>query len=183
MGPLTYADYAAMPDDGRRYELIDGELIMTPAPGTGHQWVVACLFDRLRAHVRERDIGVVLDSPLDVILSEKNTIQPDLVYVDRARCNLLRKRGIDRLKLDVLKVSHHASQNNLSKDLLALLDCRRYCISTNGDYFCHPDREAVGRIVKYGGDRLSNVRRAFRLSRRKLLGQLRDQPCRYPQRL
>ena len=95
MGPLTYADYAAMPDDGRRYELIDGELIMTPAPGTGHQWVVACLFDRLRAHVRERDIGVVLDSPLDVILSEKNTIQPDLVYVDRARCNLLRKRGID----------------------------------------------------------------------------------------
>jgi len=64
---------------------------------------------------------------------------------------LLRKRGVDRLKLDALKVSHHASQNNLSKDLLALIDCRRYCISTNGDYFCHPDREAIGRIIKYGG--------------------------------
>jgi len=66
---------------------------------------------------------------------------------------LLRKRGIDRLKLDALKVSHHASQNNLSKDLLALIDCKRYCISTNGDYFCHPDREAIGRIIKYGGAR------------------------------
>ena len=66
---------------------------------------------------------------------------------------LLRQRGVDRLKLDALKVSHHASQNNLSKEFLALIDCRRYCISTNGDYFCHPDREAIGRIVKYGGER------------------------------
>ena len=66
---------------------------------------------------------------------------------------LLRKRGVDRLTLAALKVSHHASQNNLSKDLLALIDCKRYCISTNGDYFCHPDREAIGRIIKYGGAR------------------------------
>ena len=66
---------------------------------------------------------------------------------------LLHQRGVARLKLDALKVSHHASQNNLSKEFLALLDCRRYCISTNGDYFCHPDREAIGRIIKYGGER------------------------------
>ena len=66
---------------------------------------------------------------------------------------LLRQRGIDRLKLDALKVSHHASQNNLSKEFLALVDCKRYCVSTNGDYFCHPDREAIGRIIKYGGER------------------------------
>lgn len=66
---------------------------------------------------------------------------------------LLRERGVDRLKLDALKVSHHASQNNLSKELLALIDCKRYCISTNGDYFCHPDREAIGRVIKYGGKR------------------------------
>ena len=66
---------------------------------------------------------------------------------------LLRERNVDRLKLDALKVSHHASRNNLSKELLALLDCKRYCISTNGDYFCHPDREAIGRILKYGGER------------------------------
>ncbi len=66
---------------------------------------------------------------------------------------LLRQRGVPRLKLDALKVSHHASQNNLSTEFLALLDCKRYCVSTNGDYFCHPDREAIGRIIKYGGER------------------------------
>jgi hypothetical protein len=66
---------------------------------------------------------------------------------------LLKQRGADRLKIDAFKVSHHASQNNLNIELLKLLDCRHYLISTNGDYFKHPDREAVGRIIKYGGDR------------------------------
>jgi hypothetical protein len=66
---------------------------------------------------------------------------------------LLKQRGADRLKIDAFKVSHHGSQNNLNIELLKLLDCRHYLISTNGDYFKHPDREAVGRIIKYGGDR------------------------------
>ena len=69
--------------------------------------------------------------------------------------SLLKKRGADRLKLDAFKVSHHASQNNLSTELLELLDCSRYLVSTNGEHFCHPDREAVARIIKYGGDRPS----------------------------
>ena len=58
-----------------------------------------------------------------------------------------------RLKLDAFKVPHHASQNNLSAELLQLLDCRQYLVSTSGDYFSHPDREAIARIIKYGGDR------------------------------
>jgi hypothetical protein len=66
---------------------------------------------------------------------------------------LLRQRGVERLKLDAFKVAHHASQNNLSSDLLALIDCKTYCISSNGDHFCHPDREAIARIIKHGGDR------------------------------
>lgn len=75
---------------------------------------------------------------------------PVLVASIRA---LLEKRGIAKLKLDAYKVPHHASQNNLSSDLLRLIDCKRYCVSTNGDYFHHPDREAIGRIIKYGGAR------------------------------
>jgi hypothetical protein len=66
---------------------------------------------------------------------------------------LLERRRIPRLKLDLFKVSHHGSQNNLSKELLNLIDCSRYLISTNGDHFYHPDRQAIARILKYGGDR------------------------------
>jgi len=63
---------------------------------------------------------------------------------------LLRSRKQKRLKLDAFKVSHHASQNNVSTDLISLLDCSRYLISTNGDHFYHPDREAIARIIKHG---------------------------------
>jgi hypothetical protein len=73
---------------------------------------------------------------------------PVLVEAIRA---LLRQRGTDRLKLDAFKVSHHASQNNVSTELIQLLDCRRYLVSTNGSHFCHPDRQAIARILKYGG--------------------------------
>jgi beta-lactamase superfamily II metal-dependent hydrolase len=58
-----------------------------------------------------------------------------------------------RLRLDALKVSHHGSRKNLSKDLLDLIDCPRYLISTNGDRHDHPDPVAMARILKYGGDR------------------------------
>jgi hypothetical protein len=64
---------------------------------------------------------------------------------------LLRTRGAQRLKLDAFKVSHHASQYNVSSELIQLLDCRRYLVSTNGEHFSHPDRQAIARIIKYGG--------------------------------
>ena len=55
-----------------------------------------------------------------------------------------------RLKIDALKVSHHGSKNNISKDLLDLINCPNYLFSTNGQQFKHPDQEAVARVIKYG---------------------------------
>jgi beta-lactamase superfamily II metal-dependent hydrolase len=66
---------------------------------------------------------------------------------------LLSQRGAERLKVDVFKVSHHASQNNVSAELVQLLDCPRYIISTDGNHFSHPDRQAIARLIKYGGER------------------------------
>jgi beta-lactamase superfamily II metal-dependent hydrolase len=66
---------------------------------------------------------------------------------------LLQQRGETRLKIDAFKVSHHASQRNISTELIELLDCRRYLVSTNGDHFSHPDRQAIARIIKSGGPR------------------------------
>jgi hypothetical protein len=65
---------------------------------------------------------------------------------------LLAGRGAGRLALDLVKVPHHGSRNNVSKALLDRLDCRHYLVSTNGDRYKHPDREAIARIVRYGGD-------------------------------
>lgn len=68
---------------------------------------------------------------------------------------LLRQRHVERLKLAAFKVAHHGSQNNLDVELLKLIDCPLYLLSSNGDHFCHPDRQAIARIIKYGGNRPS----------------------------
>jgi hypothetical protein len=77
---------------------------------------------------------------------------------------LLAQRGIARLRLDAFKLAHHGSKNNLSAELMNLLDCPRYLLSSNGDHFCHPDRQAVARVIKHGGIRPSlgfNYRSGF----------------------
>lgn len=66
---------------------------------------------------------------------------------------LLEQQGRDRLALSAFKLPHHGSQFNVSPALLARIDCKRYLVSTNGDYFYHPDREAVARVIKHGGAR------------------------------
>ncbi len=57
-----------------------------------------------------------------------------------------------RLRLDAFKLPHHGSKANLSRELLELIDCPNYLVSTNGAYFHHPDAEAMARIIRYGGE-------------------------------
>ena len=82
---LTYREYAALPSDGRRYELHEGELSVTPAPSPQHQIISLNLVRILDAHVEAKGSGRVLYAPLDVILSEATIVQPDIVYLDRGR--------------------------------------------------------------------------------------------------
>ena len=60
--------------------------------------------------------------------------------------------GEPRVRLDAFKVAHHGSGNNITHELLELVDCPRYLISTNGSYFGHPDQAAMARIILHGGD-------------------------------
>ena len=56
-----------------------------------------------------------------------------------------------RLALDAFKLPHHGSSGNVSQELLELIECPRYLISTNGSYFQHPTAEAIARVLKFGG--------------------------------
>ncbi|PWB50731.1 MAG: hypothetical protein C3F06_11740 [Candidatus Methanoperedenaceae archaeon] len=64
---------------------------------------------------------------------------------------LLAHRGEEKLLVDAIKLPHHGSRNNVSRELIELLQCSRYLVSTNGNIFEHPDAEAIARIIKYGG--------------------------------
>lgn len=79
---FTRADLEGMPDDGRRYELIDGSLIVTPAPRIGHQRAVGDLYVLLRAHCPP-DLEVIL-APFDVALATDTIVQPDLLVARRS---------------------------------------------------------------------------------------------------
>jgi Uma2 family endonuclease len=101
---LTYEDYAALPADGHRHEIHEGELSLTPAPGTRHQEVKANLFDVLRHHVKERGLGKLFDAPTDCILSETTIVQPDILFVDTARLPFISERGIEGVPTHVVEV-------------------------------------------------------------------------------
>jgi Uma2 family endonuclease len=81
-GPFTRADLDAMPDDGRRYELVDGALLVTPAPGSRHQGMVVELIALLHSacppNLR------VFTAPYDVTLAEDTVVQPDVLVTRRA---------------------------------------------------------------------------------------------------
>jgi Uma2 family endonuclease len=80
---LTYEDYLHFPEDGRRHELIEGDHHVTPAPNAKHQSVVANLQRRLGTFVHENELGWFVGAPFDVILSEIDVVQPDLLFVAR----------------------------------------------------------------------------------------------------
>ena len=92
---LTYRDYAALPDDGQRYQILDGELFVTPAPGTRHQLILLRLVSQLHAHVTTYGVGLVLPAPVDVILADTSIVQPDIVFVAADRQSLVSARGIE----------------------------------------------------------------------------------------
>lgn len=68
----------ALPDDGNRYELVDGELLVTPPPTPRHQRAVAGLLERLQPYVRRNRLGVLFFSPADIELEPGEVMQPDL---------------------------------------------------------------------------------------------------------
>jgi len=86
---LTYADYAALPDDGHRYQLLEGELVMTPSPNRWHQELSAQLLTALVNHAQKHDLGRVFAAPLDVTLDDRNVVQPDILFVSNERSGIL----------------------------------------------------------------------------------------------
>ena len=78
---LTYHDYRLLPDDGKRYEVIEGDLYMTPAPVTRHQIIVGRLIHCLLSYLETHPVGTVLSAPCDVVLSDSDIVQPDVLYV------------------------------------------------------------------------------------------------------
>lgn len=82
------------PDDGNRYEVIDGELYVSPPPVREHQHASSELHGTIWSYLRDNPIGRVYHAPFGVILSGLNGVQPDLVYVSNERRAILTDQGV-----------------------------------------------------------------------------------------
>lgn len=90
-----------MPEMMQRYEIIDGELRMSPSPVPFHQWIIANLFEALRRFVREQQLGVVLFAPLDVVIRRAplRTRQPDLLFLSAARTGITGSQQLEGMPI------------------------------------------------------------------------------------
>ncbi len=127
---LTYEDYCNTPDD-ERYELLDGDLFMTPAPRVSHQKAVIKLGARLYYFVEERELGVVLSSPCDVVLSDTDVVQPDLLFVSNERAHIMTEenfQGAPDLVVEVLSPSTADRDLTVKRALYAKHGVKEYWI-------------------------------------------------------
>lgn len=91
---FTYDDYLLFPDDGKRHEVIDGEHYMTPSPSERHQRIAINLSGTLWQYLTARPIGRAYAAPFDVVLSQTDVVQPDLLFVASARMSILTARNV-----------------------------------------------------------------------------------------
>ena len=104
---LTYDDYLRAPE-GLRYELLEGELRMTPSPNAQHQTVLKRLGIILVEQLEKRGLGEVFLTPFDVVLSEHNVVQPDILFIAKDRLGIVCKanvQGAPDLVIEVLSES------------------------------------------------------------------------------
>jgi Uma2 family endonuclease len=126
---VSFADLERWPEDGRRYELYDGEVYEVPSPLPLHQIASARLHLALSEYVREHG-GLVLYAPLDIVLTEYDVVQPDLLLFTRERQHLVNPHKVTRvqpdLAIEILSPSAASNDRGRKMQLLARHGVREF---------------------------------------------------------
>lgn len=93
-GDWTYEAYAALPDDGCRYEIVQGVLMMTPAPETAHQGIIGEIYRYLCSQIVDTKRGLVLTAPVDVVFAEDTQTQPDVLVLLKEHLERLQEKRV-----------------------------------------------------------------------------------------
>ena len=124
---LTFEAWLALPETRQRYEIVDGVLMMPPGPTPDHQWISRIIFRRLDDFVEERNLGVVLYAPLDLLIqrSPLRTRQPDILYLSAERTGISGRaglRGMQYLEVPPDLVVEVLSPSNSRRDVAGKLE-------------------------------------------------------------
>lgn len=145
-GSLTYADLATFPDDGMRRELLDGELLVSAAPYLRNQEVLGRLHIAFGMHVGAHGGGKVYMAPADVVLSDINVLEPDLLFVADAQRDILTPKNVQGAPALVVEVVSESRVDRVRKrDIYARFGVPEYWV-------VDPDADRV-EIYRLIGDR------------------------------
>src|SRR5690348_7957847 len=110
-GHWTYADWEMLPDDGNRYEIIDGVLYMTTAPSNFHQWIIQKLYRYIGVPMEDQELGFAFAAPIGLLMPGCDPVQPDFVIVLKDNATIInngRIRGIPNVIVEVQSPSNAA---------------------------------------------------------------------------
>jgi Uma2 family endonuclease len=110
---LTYEDYRLLPEDGKRYELMEGELFVSPAPSTRHQTVSRHLLFALMEALEKPGLAQVFNAPTDLLLSPTTVVQPDLIVIGTGRASIITARAVEGVPEIVVEI---LSPTSLDRD-------------------------------------------------------------------
>jgi len=175
---INYEEYLALPETMQRYEIIDGKMIMSPAPTSGHQFSLGNFYRPLHDFVSRFRLGFVLFAPIDVIIRRKPKLrmrQPDLIYVSNERQHLISDRieGGPDLVIEILSPSD--TRKNITQKLkdygkIGVRECWLVSIEAETVEVLQLTPKSVKRVGLYGiGDVVrSRVLPGLELPTRKL---------------
>jgi Uma2 family endonuclease len=128
---LTYEDYLRIPDDGKRHEIIDGEHYVTAAPFVRHQKIVMRLSIRLGGFVENHSLGDFLSAPTDVVLSDHDIVQPDLLFISNERRAIVEDKNIQGapdLVIEILSERNRRLDEVIKRQAYERFGAREYWI-------------------------------------------------------
>ncbi|MGH9255301.1 MAG: Uma2 family endonuclease [Vicinamibacterales bacterium] len=155
---LTYDDFVHFPDDGKRHELIDGEHYVTPSPSIRHQRISGNLFLLIANWLDSHPIGRVFYAPLDVVFSDVDVVEPDLLYLSNERAaqviTPLHVKGVPELVVEIASKGTRKRDETIKRRLYERTGVSEYWV-------IDPDIDVI-RVYRREGDRLG---RPLELSR------------------
>lgn len=150
---LTYDDFLLFPDDGKRHEIIDGVHHVTPSPNVRHQQLVGRLFAKIAWFLESApEVGEIYLSPLDVVLSHYDVVEPDLLFVSGSQKDILTEKNVQgppALVVEVLSTSTRKRDAQTKRRLFERTGVREY-------WLVDPELDTV-QVFRLAGGRLTRV--------------------------
>ena len=145
---MTFEEFMALPEEERKhYELVEGELVVNPAPVPRHQWIVGNIYYALRTHLESQGGGRAYVSPVDVVLSTENVLEPDVVVLLGDRMALIGPKNLQgppSIVVEVLSDGSRRKDEVTKRRLYERFGVDEYWIAD-------PETETV-RIYRRSGD-------------------------------